>query len=450
MKIAWFTPFSMQSAIGRASAAIVGELSKHATVDVWHCETSGVRKTPVRTIPFSKALAVDLTDLASYDLVIYNLGNHLPFHREIFHLSRRFPGVCILHDFVMHHFFAAYYLEDLKSPKAYIEAMAKLYGEDGRAVAADALAGKRDRVWETDEVVRYPFFEDAIRGAYGVVAHSHFLAERVAKSYCGPVAYIPLAYDVVKPARPLTRAQLDVPEDGVLIVTVGHVNRNKRTHAVIEALGRIAGAGDRVTYAVVGPCDPAYRTELLELARSRGLERSVRLMGYTPDETLQAYLTHADFCVNLRFPAIEGGSASLIEEMLYGKAVLVTNTGIYRELPDDCVIKISPENEREGLPPALTILIEDADHRQRLGNRAREFAEGEFHPANYAKHLLKFIWEARSAKPLLQLADRLGAQMTELGVQAGMEIVDTVSSEASKMFGGEKGFPQASADKFQR
>ena len=224
----------------------------------------------------------------------------------------------------------------------------------------------------------------------------------------------------------------------MLLVTVGHVNRNKRIHAVIDALGRVTGAADRVTYAVLGPCDSAYRTELLGLARARGLESAVRLLGYTPDETLQAYLTHADFCVNLRFPAIEGGSASLIEEMLYGKAVIVTDTGIYRELPNDCVIKISLENEIQELASALENLIENVDVRQRLGDRARQFAEEEFHPANYARNFLKFVWEARSAKPLLQLADRLATQMTELGVHAGMEIVDTVSRETCALFVSEK------------
>jgi glycosyltransferase involved in cell wall biosynthesis len=438
MKIAWFTPFSVQSAIGRASAAIVAELSKDSTVDVWHCESSGVRKTAARTIQFSRALAVDLTALEAYDVVVYNFGNHLPFHREIFHLSQRFPGVCILHDFVMHHFFAAYYLEDLKNPEGYIEAMGRLYGDGGRAVAAGAVGGQSARVWETDDVVKYPLFEDTIRGAYGVIAHSHFLTARIAKSYCGPVACIPLAYDVVRPVLPLSRQQLDVPEDRMLLVTVGHANRNKRIHAVIDALGRVTGAADKVVYAVLGPCDSAYRTQLLDMARSKGLESAVRLLGYTPDETLQAYLTHADFCVNLRFPAIEGGSASLIEEMLYGKAVVVTDTGIYRELPDDCVIKISPENELQELAPALRNLIENGKLRQQLGDRARRFAEEEFHPANYARAFLKFVREARSAKPLLQFADRIATQMTELGIHAGMEIVDTVSREASALFGNEK------------
>jgi len=287
-------------------------------------------------------------------------------------------------------------------------------------------------------VVQYPFFEDAIRGAYGVVAHSRFLTERVQKSFSGPVAYIPLAYDMVKPAHPLSRQQLDVPAGRILIVTVGHANRNKRIHAVIDALGRIPDAANRVLYAVLGPSDSAYQPLLADLVRAKGLEGAVRFLGYTPDETLQSYLMHADFCVNLRFPAFEGGSASLIEEMLYGKAVIVTDTGIYHELPDDCVIKISPTNESEELTQALESLIENGDARVRFGDRARQFAETEFHAANYTRNFLKFVWEARSAKPLLQFADRLATRMTELGVHSGMEIVETVSNEAYLLFGGEK------------
>src|SRR5438552_7622114 len=126
MTIAWFTPFSKKSAIGRCSGAIVTELSKYANVDIWHPETSDTHETKVKTVRFSHAERLDFTRLSAYDLIVYNLGNHLPFHREIFQVARRFSGICILHDFVMHHFFSGYYLEFMKRPQSYTAAMYRL------------------------------------------------------------------------------------------------------------------------------------------------------------------------------------------------------------------------------------------------------------------------------------------------------------------------------------
>src|SRR5215471_5967126 len=131
MKIAWFTPLSRKSAIARASVGIVGELAKLADVHLCHFETGDVRECQAPVKRFASAAAVDDRTIDGYDLAIYNFGNHLPFHRDIFLLSRRWPGICILHDIVMHHFFAAYYLEDLRSPAAYSLLMERLYGADG-------------------------------------------------------------------------------------------------------------------------------------------------------------------------------------------------------------------------------------------------------------------------------------------------------------------------------
>src|SRR5437016_4786067 len=135
MKIAWFTPLSTKSAIARVSVSVAAELAKLAEVHLFHFESGDVRETSVPVKRFASAGVVDDRTLDRYDLAIYNFGNYLPFHREIFLLSRRHPGICILHDFVMHHFFAAYYFEDLRNPAAYSMLMERLYGADGAEAA---------------------------------------------------------------------------------------------------------------------------------------------------------------------------------------------------------------------------------------------------------------------------------------------------------------------------
>ena len=318
MRIAWFTPFSTKSSIGRRSGEIVGQLSQLAEVHLWHPETSDPRQAGAPRHTFSAADAVSLRTLAHYDLVVYNLGNYLPFHGEIYRLSRRFPGLCILHDFVMHHFFSDYYLERLHDPRAYVFAMQRLYGEVGRRTAEDIVAGKRPHVCETDEVLEFPFFEEAIRGAYGVVTHAEYLRRRVEQVFPGPIARLWLPCEPVPDLRLLSRQQLGVPETGLLLVTVGHLNPNKRIHAVIDALGRHPRMAENLTYAVLGPADPAYHHRLQAAVKAYGLEKVVRFPGYVSDEVLQSYVTHADACVNLRYPAMEGASGSAVEEMMQG------------------------------------------------------------------------------------------------------------------------------------
>src|SRR5215471_1240304 len=100
MRIAWFTPLSRMSAIARFSVQVTASLSKMLDVDLCYFDTGEVRDSAVTAKRFQSAASIPSSTLSTYDLVIYNFGNYLPFHKEIYLLSKRWPGVCILHDFV--------------------------------------------------------------------------------------------------------------------------------------------------------------------------------------------------------------------------------------------------------------------------------------------------------------------------------------------------------------
>jgi glycosyltransferase involved in cell wall biosynthesis len=429
MRIAWFTPLSQLSAIGRFSVAVTASLSKMMDVDLCYFDAGEVRDATVSAKRFQSAASVSLSTLSAYDIVIYNFGNYLPFHREIYLLSQRWPGVCILHDFVMHHFFAAYYFEYLRDPGAYRLMLERTYG---------STAPVPDRVWETDDVVRFPLFEEITRGALGAITHSAFFKKRVETSFAGPVERIPLAYDAPNQHIEVSRGQLGIRDDQILVVTVGHMNPNKQVECVINALSRVGGPVSRsLVYAVLGPISPDYERKLKSAVKERGLGNTVLLLGQVSDEVLRAYLSAADICINLRFPAMEGASASAIEEMLFGKPVIVTDTGFFSELPDDCVIKVKPCSESD-VTDALRKLANDPSARMSIGARAKAFAETEFHPDRYAKQVVDFIWEVQSAKLILGLADRVGIELWRMGVQADMRIVDGVAGEIAQAFGAKR------------
>ncbi len=430
MRIAWVSPFSSQSSIGRRSEEIVGELSKVCDVDLWHPQTEDERPTAVPRRRFVRASDVDPAELARYDMVAYNMGNYLPFHGEIYKLAVGTPGVVVLHDLVLHHFFAAYYFEELRQPTGYRDAMARLYGHRGKKLAEGIIAGSQPRVWERDEVVDFPMFEDALTGAYGVIAHSDFLVERVRKVFAGPVQKIPLCCELSS-ADSGTRGDLDVPAGRPLIVTVGHVNPNKRIDSVLRALAAVERP---FSYVIAGPFDGPYQRRLQGIVDDNGLNKSVTFLGYVSDNLLHAYLRHADLCINLRYPAFEGSSGSIVEEMWHGKATIVTNTGFYRELPDDTVHKISHENEIAELTAAIRLFLGDPEERHRLGQRALAHARTQFHPAQYAHRVLEFATRAIQTKAAIRLADRIGSELRNMGVTSEMPEAASISDRAYDLF----------------
>jgi len=434
MKIAWFTPFSQHSAIGRCSALIVEQLRRFAEVDIWHPKSDSLRASPVRTMRIDRPEDIGPESLNRYDLLIYNFGNHIPFHKDIFEISQQCPGIAILHDFVYHHFFAEYWLSCRKNPEAYVLTMERRYGDAGRREAESSVSRKQPPVWETGRVVEYPLFEDIIGKMYGVVVHSEFFAKKVRDAYPGPVAKLWLPYDIPEKPDSRSRADLAIPETAILLVTIGHLNPNKLVHSVIEVLGRNQDTLDDVFYVAVGPCDPVYHDRLQSLIRKFGLEGKVRLTGYATDEHLSAFVALSDICINLRHPSFEGASASVIEEMLHGKPTIVTDGGFCAELPGDCIVKIKPGRESEELPGTLRRLIDDAPERERLGANARVYARDHFQAERYVRELLPFIRQVREGIPLLQLADRIAGELNRMGATTEMDIVHTMSRHLHELF----------------
>jgi len=143
-----------------------------------------------------------------------------------------------------------------------------------------------------------------------VIVHSDFLRQRVERATGLPTATIHLAWEAERRAATRSRADLGIAEGRVLIVTVGDVNENKRSEAMLRVLGAHAEIASVVCYVVVGACDTPFAERMQALCRELKLEQTVRFTGYADDDSLNDWLTHADFCVNLRWPAMEGGSAS--------------------------------------------------------------------------------------------------------------------------------------------
>ena len=186
-------------------------------------------------------------------------------------------------------------------------------------------------------------------------------------------------------------------------------------------------------YVIVGACAPAYRRQLEAAIEDFGLTGVVRLTGEVSHQTLQSYLASADVFINLRFPAMEGASASAIEEMLYGKPLIVTNVGFYRELPDTAVIKIEPGAESQ-LTQVLERLLLNPLERESMGKASKEYAERQFRADSYAAAAIEFVGEVRRARPLLDLADQIGAECRRMGVTSGMPVVDSIADMLHSTF----------------
>jgi len=432
MRIGWFTPFSRDSAIGRFSQAVTEHLGRSIEVDLWVKEAEDMLATDLRAVRYRHSEEADPLVLRQYDLVVYNLGDS-PLHEEIFEISRRVPGVVILHDSVMHHFFAHYHVIGGRRPHDYVSLLRQHYGSAGEAFAREATADSR--LWrDSNRIARFPLFEPAIDGALGVVVHSEEQQTIVGGAYSGPMKRLRLPW-VEEPWVPSgSPVEPLAPAGKLLMLTTGHVNDNRRISVVLQALARSPLLREVLVYAIVGPVAALSREQLSEQVDSLGLGESVMILGRLPDDEFHAWLRGSDLCVNLRWPVMEGASASLVEQMMHGKPIVVTDAGAYREIPGDCVLKVDPSAERGDLTRALTRLAGSAALRRGLGERAREWATRELSPRGYAAGFRDFAEGLAALEPVHGLMRRVAAHLSEFGARADDPILEKVASEAYQTF----------------
>jgi glycosyltransferase involved in cell wall biosynthesis len=213
------------------------------------------------------------------------------------------------------------------------------------------------------------------------------------RSCAGPVSTVALAYD-----RGDAREARPPHNEKFVILTVGNITENKRSHSMIKAIGS-SNLRKCIIYRMVGSVTDTIRDRLETQAVQEGVE--IELLGHVDDDELAAHLQDADVVSCLRWPVLESASATAIEALLHGKPTIVTDAGFYLELPDECVIKVDPNKEVDGIRSALETLHDSEAHRLQIGSAARHYAETMFSADKYADRVIGMADAANEAKKII-------------------------------------------------
>jgi hypothetical protein len=130
----------------------------------------------------------------------------------------------------------------------------------------------------------------------------------------------------------------------------------------------------------------------------------------------------------------ESGSASLAEAMLAAKPVITLNVGCFRDVPDDCIVKVDTADEQLELEHALRWLTTDQDARRTIGQNAYRFATQHFTAKTYVDTLLPFLDRVRKISPLMQSLDHIGGALHEMGATPEMSIYRTAAETFHELF----------------
>lgn len=398
MKIAWFTPFSSKSAIGMVSKEICEKLSETEDIEIWTHDKSDLIDTTVKVNSFRAN--DNLSFLKNFDYIVYNMGNFAGNHGDIYNVSQKYSGIVILHDQTMSGFWGQYYtfpefgMEAEHGRLQYIELFKNNYGQAAADYAEKACNSGHYPVYDYDDMHKYHLIEPTVKNAIGVFTHAGFFCSEIKKIYNGPVgfSYLPCKCNVSVKCRHEIFDIIDkAKNDGKrVIVSNGIVHPVKQIDKTTNVILSDPNIAKNIVYIVIGGFGGEYGERLVNLSHNE-LNGCLYMLGYQPYDVMNQVIYLADMCINLRYPNSEVCSLSLLEQMAFGKPVLVINSGIYGEMPNECVIKIDYNDLDSGIIHVLQKLINEPDVYSVIGKNAGKFIEENCTVDAYCKNLMSFI-----------------------------------------------------------
>jgi glycosyltransferase involved in cell wall biosynthesis len=354
---------------------------------------------------------------AGHDVLLVEMGNdplHAGSYEALTGPGRVTPAVVTLHDFSLHHLFAAAYL-DTGREETYARELIRNHGEKGRHLWERMRGGTRIPVWDL-EPWSYPMSTEVIRRAEIVVAHSRLVAGSALRA-CPETDVVEIPLHVV-PARRTSREEarraLGLPAGRPIVVTLGLLTPAKRVGKVLEALGRLPS--NRRPFLLVGgavgPEDP-----LRGCVRELGLVGDVRFGGYLSEEDFWRAASAADVAVNLRYPTVGETSGAVCRLAGFGLPLIVSDAGWFRELPDAFAAKVPVgAGEVEALAEEMERVAFDAALAKRRGEAAAAWGSRR-RPDRIAEAYAAILRDAAERRGGLRaLSGRIGAELSRLGL----------------------------------
>lgn len=186
----------------------------------------------------------------------------------------------------------------------------------------------------------------------------------------GEVTFIPNAIDTDRfnslNAKDNVCQELGIPENSVVIGTVGRLNYEKGHIYLIRAIKDICYQMPKVKLLIVG--DGHLKENLKKEAQDLGIGKNVLFTGARKD--IVSVYKSMDIVV---LPSLtEGSPLVLLEAMSMGLPVIATRVGGIPSVVEKGVgILVSPASDEE-LKKAILFLLKDSSLRNTMGERARQ------------------------------------------------------------------------------
>jgi glycosyltransferase involved in cell wall biosynthesis len=324
---------------------------------------SGIADYSAALLPALQKLGDVRVAPAHYDLGLYQLGNN-SLHREIYPLALSRPGVAVIHDAVLHHYFLG-----SMTREEYIEEFAYNYGHWARA-EAQTLWNERAVSANDARYFARPMLKRIAERSRAVIVHNPSAQRRVLQH--APSARVVEIPHFFVPAPPPDQADVLGLRGRAryLFGVFGYLRESKRLYSVFQAFAKLRSLRPDVDLLVAGE----FHSSDLEKALEPYLNSpGVRRFGHMTERQFDLALAAVDCCINLRYPSAGETSGIGVRMMGLGKPVICTAGYENASLPDHTYLAVEAGVQEKGhLFETMCLLAGNPEIGRAVGRRAAE------------------------------------------------------------------------------
>jgi glycosyltransferase involved in cell wall biosynthesis len=321
-------------------------------------------------------------------LDLYHIGNN-GFHYNAYQQALARPGVVVLHDAVLQHFFLGHL-----SREAYLEEFLHNYGEWYRPFAGQ-LWEDRNKASSDARFFEWPLLRRLAERSLGLIVHNA-AAEQAVRRHAPKAKVIVIPHLFTPPPEPdpldvaALRAQwtASAPVGVTVIGIFGYLRETKRIPAIFNAFERARMRGAKLALLVAGEF---LSKGLEDSLRTRLAQPGVIRRGFVEEDEFWLQAHAVDACVNLRVPSAGESSGIAARLMGIGKAVFLTEGAEVAHFPAGSYFPVSAGREEEAELEALFLLIaRHPELTREMGRLARAHVEREQAVDRVAAEYVKF------------------------------------------------------------
>jgi glycosyltransferase involved in cell wall biosynthesis len=352
---------------------------------------AGTECFSARSLPAIEALR------GGYDEIVYALGNS-DNHVVGLELLRRRPGVVLGHDVRLTNLYAFGSKNPRAVPGGLPGSIERIYG--GRLPPALGATGRVSR--SEEEQFGVLLSREAIELSTRYLVSSS-AARELALLDAGPAAagkveVLPFAAEPPVPGRSgfeehEGEEEIGPPASGEgdpLVVALGIVHEVRQPLRLLDAFAQVRSRHPGGRLAFVGPAPEELRKRIAERSDEIGVGGLVTVTGQVSTPCFLDWMRRATVIVQLRDRWNGEASGTVGECLVAGAALVVADIGWMHELPDDCVVKVSPSPDPAELGETIATLAGDAGRLASLRKGALSFAP-QLSFARTAAHLAGLI-----------------------------------------------------------